>query len=78
MVTKEKSLEKNDNNDEDNKTQAQEQWFDSTCNCKACDHDLVRDCLKVSCACCKQYDHSMVLNGIEGFPPTGDNTKKIP
>lgn len=74
MTAKEKSLEKNDNN---NKAETQERWFDSTCNCKSCDHGLVRDCLKVRCGCCKEYDHSMILNGIEGFPSTGDSTGKI-
>lgn len=47
--------------------------FDAVCSCKECNHDLVRDCLKVSCICCKGSSHSMILNGIDGFPPTTDS-----
>jgi len=46
-------------------------WFDGVCTCNKCDHGLVRDCLKIKCTCCKGHDYSMVLDGIEGFPPTG-------
>jgi hypothetical protein len=48
-------------------------FFDAVCSCTKCNHGLVRDCLKVSCVCCKGSSHSMVLDGIEGFPPTTDN-----
>lgn len=45
-------------------------WFDSPCTCKICNHDLARDCIKSDCNCCSSVTHSMVLDGIEGFPPT--------
>jgi hypothetical protein len=48
--------------------------FDSVCTCTTCSHGLVRDCLKVGCTCCKGTSHSMILNGMEGFLPTTDNT----
>ena len=47
-------------------------YFDSVCTCEVCDHGLVRDCLKVKCTCAKEFTHSMILDGIEGFPPTED------
>jgi hypothetical protein len=68
MTVKEHSLQKNSND-----PSSHQPWFDNTCTCKGCDHDLARDCLKVRCTCCKGNDHSMVLDGIEGFPPTKDN-----
>ena len=49
-------------------------WFNRACLCKTCDHGLVRDCLKIRCTYFKGHDHSMVLDGIEGFPPTSDNS----
>jgi hypothetical protein len=48
----------------------------SVCTCQSCNHGLARDCLKVRCICCKDYNHSMVLDGIEGFPPTQSQNKK--
>ena len=59
----------------DRKTEDQvmnETAFDAVCTCRQCNHDLVRDCLKVLCICCKGSSHSMVLDGIEGFPPITD------
>jgi hypothetical protein len=44
--------------------------LDTVCTCQSCNHGIARDCLKVKCICCKDYNHSMVLDGIEGFPPT--------
>lgn len=40
---------------------------ESICICRSCDHGLARDCAKVECGCCKKEDHSMVMDGIEGF-----------
>jgi hypothetical protein len=51
--------------------------LDSVCTCQRCDHGLARDCLKVECICCKDYNHSMVLDGIEGFPPTQNQNKNV-
>ncbi|MFZ0893610.1 MAG: hypothetical protein WAZ77_03820 [Candidatus Nitrosopolaris sp.] len=66
-MTKESRLEKNNNPvAAENRTPS----LDTVCTCERCDHDLARDCLKVSCTCCKEYNHSKVLDGIEGFPPT--------
>ena len=58
-----------DNNTIDNKNSDQT-WFDSPCTCKVCNHGLARDCMKSDCNCCSSLTHSMVLDGIEGFPPT--------
>jgi hypothetical protein len=44
--------------------------FESVCTCKKCDHGLARDCVKSGCGCCKKENHSMVMDGIEGFLPT--------
>lgn len=73
MTPEEQPLEKDSNKN----PPPDQPWFDSTCTCKTCDHDLVRDCLKIRCTCCKEYDHSMVLDGIQGFPPTNDNSNVI-
>lgn len=43
--------------------------FESVCTCKKCDHGLARDCAKSRCMCCKNENHSMVMDGIEGFLP---------
>jgi len=51
--------------------------LDSVCTCQSCNHGLARDCLKVRCVCCKDYNHSMVLDGIEGFPPTQNHNKNV-
>jgi hypothetical protein len=66
MTEKESSLEEN------NKSPTNQIPFDSVCTCITCDHGLVRDCIKVKCTCCKEASHSMILDGIEGFPPTKD------
>lgn len=42
---------------------------DSICNCVSCDHKVASECIKVNCSCCKEINHSMVLDGIEGFTP---------
>lgn len=44
--------------------------FDCVCTCKLCERPNARDCLKVGCNCCNDNNHSMILDGIEGFPPT--------
>ena len=41
--------------------------LDSICTCKICDHDLARDCISGDCSCCSGSDHSMVMDGMEGF-----------
>ncbi|HYY65771.1 MAG TPA: hypothetical protein VE622_01425 [Nitrososphaeraceae archaeon] len=43
------------------------QFGDSTCTCKSCSHRIAADCMKSNCNCCTDSDHSMVLDGIEGF-----------
>ena len=40
---------------------------DAICTCKLCQHDFFRDCIKSSCTCCVKDEHSMILDGIEGF-----------
>jgi hypothetical protein len=44
--------------------------FESVCTCKKCSHGLARDCVKSGCKCCKMENHSMVMDGIEGFMST--------
>ena len=43
------------------------QFSDSTCTCKLCDHRVTADCIKSNCNCCTDSNHSMVMDGIEGF-----------
>ena len=43
-------------------TENQTPSLGTVCTCESCDHDLARDCLKVRCICCKEYNHSMVLD----------------
>jgi hypothetical protein len=45
------------------------QFSDSACTCKSCDHRIASYCIKASCSCCTESNHSMVLDGIEGFAP---------
>jgi Zn finger protein HypA/HybF involved in hydrogenase expression len=50
-----------------NDTPKETEFIDSACTCKTCDHKIATECLKSNCSCCKAGDHSMVLDGIEGF-----------
>jgi len=43
------------------------QFSDSICTCKSCKHGIASICRKVDCDCCTNNNHSMVLDGIEGF-----------
>ena len=45
-------------------------FSDSICTCTECNHKMSRDCFKLHCDCCKKEDHSMVMNGFEGFEVT--------
>jgi Zn finger protein HypA/HybF involved in hydrogenase expression len=45
-------------------------FSDSICTCKECNHKMSRDCFKLHCDCCKKEDHSMVMDGFEGFEAT--------
>jgi Zn finger protein HypA/HybF involved in hydrogenase expression len=47
------------------------EFIDSVCTCTSCDHKIASDCVKTSCNCCKEIDHSMVLDGMEGFMTQG-------
>jgi hypothetical protein len=44
-------------------------FSDSICTCKECNHRMIRDCFKLRCDCYKKEDHSMVMDGFEGFEP---------
>jgi hypothetical protein len=44
-------------------------FSDSICNCASCNHKVASECIKANCSCCKEINHSMVLDGIEGFTP---------
>jgi hypothetical protein len=48
---------------------------DAICTCKTCNHEIARDCLKSNCSCCKETDHSMIMDGIEGFVSTSKKYK---
>lgn len=43
--------------------------LDSIYTCKICNHNLARDCIDSACNCCKESNHAMVMDGIEGFLP---------
>ena len=43
------------------------QFSDSICTCKSCNHRIASVCMKADCDCCTTSNHSMVLDGIEGF-----------
>jgi hypothetical protein len=72
MTTRESSLQKDEHD-----SQSNQPGYDNMCACKRCDHDLARDCLKVRCTCCKENDHSMVLDGIQGFFSTDDSKNNM-
>jgi len=42
-------------------------FSDSICTCTSCNHRVALECMKSNCSCCKEINHSMVLDGIEGF-----------
>ena len=42
-------------------------FYDSICSCSKCDHKTSRECFQIKCNCCKTEDHSMIMNGFEGF-----------
>lgn len=44
--------------------------YESICTCKMCNHGSARDCSKSGCKCCKKENHSMIMNGMEGFYST--------
>lgn len=44
-------------------------FSDSVCTCTFCDHKVASECMKTNCSCCREINHSMVLDGIEGFTP---------
>lgn len=44
--------------------------LDTLCTCQLCGHGLARDCHKVGRTCCEDYNHFMILDRMEGFPPT--------
>ena len=46
------------------------QFSDSVCTCNSCSHKFASDCMKANCNCCTDANHSMVLDGIEGFTPS--------
>jgi hypothetical protein len=61
------------NMDEDKVIEPQDRSYpsrDAICTCKTCNHEIARDCLKSDCSCCNEIDHSMIMDGIEGFVST--------
>jgi Zn finger protein HypA/HybF involved in hydrogenase expression len=55
-----------------NDTHSNIQFGDSVCTCKSCNHRIALDCIDANCTCCSRSDHSMVLDGIEGFSSKSD------
>ncbi len=53
-----------------NNTSKVNHFGDSVCTCKICDHKIASYCMKSNCNCCTSTNHSMVLDGIEGFAKT--------
>jgi hypothetical protein len=51
------------------------QFSDSACTCKSCYHRIASDCIKANCNCCTNANHSMVLDGIEGFTSLHHDSK---
>jgi len=43
------------------------QFSDSICTFKSCNYQIASACMKADCDCCTNNNHSMVLDGIEGF-----------
>jgi hypothetical protein len=54
-----------------NDTTKATEFVDSVCTCRSCDHKIASECIKSSCVCCKAADHSMILDGMEGFTTKG-------
>jgi hypothetical protein len=54
-----------------NNTAKTAEFVDSTCTCRSCNHKITSECIKSTCSCCKAADHSMVLDGMEGFMTKG-------
>lgn len=50
-------------------------YLDSICTCRTCNHKLTKNCIEASCTCCTEANHSMVLDGIEGFAPPNKKEK---
>lgn len=50
-----------------NKTSPKQMSRDVVCTCKKCNHGIARDCMKLKCICCKDDEHSMVLDGMIGY-----------
>jgi hypothetical protein len=42
-------------------------FYDSICTCKKCRHKTARECFEIKCDCCKSLEHSMIMDGFEGF-----------
>jgi hypothetical protein len=52
-------------------TVREKEFIDSVCTCRSCDHRIASECANSNCICCKENDHSMVLDGMEGFATKG-------
>ena len=54
---------------EDDNTAKPTQFSNRECTCKSCNHRISSSCMKARCDCCTESNHSMVLDGIQGFAP---------
>ena len=50
--------------------------LDTICSCKLCNHSLARDCENTGCNCCNKSDHSMIMDGMQGFLPSEKNQEQ--
>jgi hypothetical protein len=42
-------------------------FYDSVCTCRKCKHNMAKECFKLKCICCNISEHSMIMDGFEGF-----------
>jgi hypothetical protein len=52
-------------------------WVDAICTCNICsNHDTSRKCIEFGCKCCTVENHTMIMDGMEGFvKPSNGNEK---
>jgi hypothetical protein len=52
-------------------------WVDAICTCDICaNHNSAKECVESDCKCCGKENHSMIMDGMEGFvKPNSDNEK---
>jgi hypothetical protein len=51
----------------ENKRSQRGGFYDSVCSCSKCSHNMARECFSSKCNCCRPAEHSMIMDGVEGF-----------